>query len=554
MKLRTRLDLFSAALLSALGASSVVACGGTFTPDPGGGAGGGGSGNAGAGNHAGATNTAGAGGSTTSGGASSGGASSGGASSGGASSGGASSGGASSGGASSGGASSGGASSGGGANHFPCKNPKDLGNGLIQCDDFTHRVEATTCDSSLPRPEPIPSSSPAAQCKMDSECTDKPHGWCGEQGGGQVPGPYCNYGCVQDSECAAGQLCLCGDPVGRCVQANGCTTDSDCASGFLCKTYDSSGGCGFTTFACQSPGDECAGDSDCATKTLGGLCQYDVTLKHFSCKPGGCAIGRPFLVEGEQRLAKVSARADWQKLALLPRLADVDTALRAHLAEQWTRVALMEHASIAAFARFSLQLLSLGAAPDLVERSTSAMADETKHARACFAVASQYAGTPVGPGRLAVESSLDEMSLEQIVINTIREGCVGETVAAIEAREAAEHAKDPALRELLLVISEDETRHAELAFCFVQWALAQGDATLERAVRAELAALSEETPLPSTLGAQQTASLAHGIVPEPMRQAIRARAIREVILPCASALYTPRVSRSAGAALDMSVP
>ena len=518
MKLRTRLDVFSAALLSALGASSVVACGGTFKSDSGGSPGGGGSDAAGAGTTAGATNTAGAGGSV-----------------------------------SRGGASNGGASNGGGSNHFPCKNPKDLGGGLIQCDGFMHRVEATTCASSLPRPEPYPTPTPTAQCKMDADCTDKPHGWCGEPGGGQVPGPYCNYGCVKDSECAAEQLCLCGDPVGRCVPANGCSTDDDCASGFLCKSYDSSGGCSFTTFTCQSPADECASDSDCAAGSTLNMCQYDLQLEHFTCKPGGCVIGRPFLVEGEQRLAKVSARADWGKLALLPRLDELDAALRDHLAEQWTRVALMEHASIAAFARFSLQLLSLGAPPDLVERSTAAMADETKHAKAGFAVAGAYAGAPVGPGRLAVESSLDELSLEQIVLNTIREGCVGETVAAIEARESAEHAADPALRALLLEISEDETRHAELAFRFVKWALAEGDAALEAAVRREFEALSQ-SPAISALDEQQTASLAHGIVPEPMRRSIRARAIGDVIVPCSRALYTPRVRRAAEAALDTSAP
>jgi hypothetical protein len=529
MKLRTRLDVFSAALLSALGASSVVGCGGTFTSDSGKGP------NGGAGSPTGSAGTLGVAGNSNLAGGDNAGAGQGGSSAGGATY---------------------AAGNGGMPNSYPCKNPKDLGGGVIQCDDFIHRTESKTCASKLPRPEPYPNPPATAQCKQDADCTDKPNGWCGNaESGGGIPGPFCQYGCLNDSDCGAEQLCLCGDPVGRCVQATDCRTDLMCSPGYLCRSYDTSRGCGIINFACQTFKDECGGDAECAAKVPGSYCVPNPeNFRYFQCQTGGCAIGRPFLVEGEQRLAPMSARADWRELALLPRLDELDAALSAHLAEQWTRVALMEHASIAAFARFSLQLLSLGAPPGLVELTTSAMADETRHAKACFAVASQYAGASVGPGRLAVESSLNEMSLEQIVRNTIREGCVGETVAAIEAREAAEHAADPALRALLLVISEDESRHAELAFRFVQWALAQGDAALECAVRREFESLCAFAPSHSELDAQHSVSLAHGIVPEPMRQVIRARAINDVILPCSRALYAPHVRRSAAAALDTSAP
>jgi hypothetical protein len=269
-------------------------------------------------------------------------------------------------------------------------------------------------------------------------------------------------------------------------------------------------------------------------------CRFDDTTHSFQCIPGTCSIGRPFLVQGAQRLAPGTARADWHELAWLPRLSDLDAALRAHLTEEWTRIALMEHGSIAAFARFSLQLISLGAPADLIERTTAAMVDETKHAKACFGVASHYAGAPIGPGRLAIERSLDESSLEEIVLNAIREGCVGETIAAIEAREAAEYTADPALRELLLVISEDETRHAELAYRFLKWALAvSGSPALERAVRRELAALATETPpAQSAPTDSDLALLRHGIVPNALRQVIRWQALTQVILPGSRALFT----------------
>jgi hypothetical protein len=509
MKLRSRLDVFRAALLSALGATQLVACGGTAVVAGGDpmGTGTSGSGSAGAG-------TAG----SAQGGASPIGTA----------------------GSAQGGLGPTTGNAGASANPFPCMNPQDLGNGLVQCDGFKHRAEPRLCASRIPRPEEVPDHSlgMTAKCKFDADCKDKPHGWCSNVS--QSGGSFCEYGCVRDSDCADNSVCDCGDPVGRCVRAD-CKSDADCKDGFLCKAYDSTGGCGLTTYSCQSPADACGSDADCGD----GHCRRGADGTSFQCVPGICAIGRPFLVEGAVRLAPSVARADWHELSLLPRLSELDAALSAQLAEQWTRIALMEHASIAAFARFTLQLMSLGAPASLIERATAAMVDETKHAKACFAVAGSYAATPLGPGRLDVERSLDESSLQEIVLNAIREGCVGETVAAIEAREAAEHALDPALRELLLVIAEDETRHAQLAYRFVQWALELGGPELERAVRREFAELAAEPPpAPRALTDSDHDLLRHGIVPEAMRQAIRGQAMEAVILPCSRALVLPTEART----------
>jgi hypothetical protein len=148
----------------------------------------------------------------------------------------------------------------------------------------------------------------------------------------------------------------------------------------------------------------------------------------------------------------------------------------------------MEHASIAAFARFSLQLLALGAPPELVDACTQALGDETTHTKLCFALASAYAGHAIGPGPLDVAGSLDVTSLADIVDLVIAEGCFGETSAALDALSAAETATDPVIAAVYSQIAHDEQRHAELAFRFVRWALERGGKAVEARVLAALQA------------------------------------------------------------------
>ncbi|HEU4410347.1 MAG TPA: hypothetical protein VFS43_34150, partial [Polyangiaceae bacterium] len=87
--------------------------------------------------------------------------------------------------------------------------------------------------------------------------------------------------------------------------------------------------------------------------------------------PGGSdpegQVGRPFRVEGVNRLAPLAARGDW---SLPPAAAEgvdaLPAPLRAELGAYWARLGQMEHASVAAFARFALHLLALGAPSELV--------------------------------------------------------------------------------------------------------------------------------------------------------------------------------------------
>ncbi|HHH30964.1 MAG TPA: hypothetical protein ENK57_21830 [Polyangiaceae bacterium] len=196
----------------------------------------------------------------------------------------------------------------------------------------------------------------------------------------------------------------------------------------------------------------------------------------------------------------------------------------------------MEHASIAAFARFALQLLEQGAPADLIERTHEAMADETRHARTCFALASAYAGERIGPGALPMDGALEGRDDATILRLVIREGCIGETVAAIEAAEAAAHASDPVVRVILEGIAADEHRHAELAWKYVDWMLSQGDEAMAATLLAEIEAATVDASVPFTVREGDGGLLEHGALGETLRRRIRREALAEVVAPCAREL------------------
>ena len=65
-------------------------------------------------------------------------------------------------------------------------------------------------------------------------------------------------------------------------------------------------------------------------------------------------------------------------------------AIAMHLARHYHREGLAEHASVASFARFSLQLMAVGAPVRLLEAASLAAVDEVRHTRQCFTAAAMY--------------------------------------------------------------------------------------------------------------------------------------------------------------------
>jgi hypothetical protein len=222
-------------------------------------------------------------------------------------------------------------------------------------------------------------------------------------------------------------------------------------------------------------------------------------------------VGRPLrdAHDGAPSVATTRARGDWSTRVVGARNADRARATR------WTEDACMEHASVASFARLTLQLLALGAPARLVEASLRAGLDEIRHARLSFGVASAYAGSEVGPSELPAPHASESVTFASLALETFRDGCVNESLAAAAALWAAEDATDAAEAAVLRRIAGDEEGHAELAWQVLAWAIDRGGAPVRDAVRAARDTLLEEG------------------VPEDRRaQTI----VGEVILPCVDAL------------------
>lgn len=215
----------------------------------------------------------------------------------------------------------------------------------------------------------------------------------------------------------------------------------------------------------------------------------------------------------------------------------LNTDRRVRVRDEWTRAAQMEHASIASFDRFCLQLLALGAPPSLIEQAHRAAIDEVRHAQLSFAVASVYAGQALGPGPLVLSAqAFSDFSVPFVLRSAVEEGCVGETLAAAEAEAASEHAGHPALRQALFVIANDEAEHAALAYRFAAWALGAFGSEGRRVIEGgfDAAVSHAETWLPKS--DDDDWLLAHGRLSSATRAQVRANALATVIAPARRSL------------------
>lgn len=193
----------------------------------------------------------------------------------------------------------------------------------------------------------------------------------------------------------------------------------------------------------------------------------------------------------------------------------------------------MEHASVASFARFSLQLMALGAPADLLQEAHRAALDEIEHARTTYSLATVFGQANVGPDKLPAAIAPIDANVDAFVKALVLEGCVGETLGAAEGQEAARYAAWPEIAEPLAKIAQDEERHATLAWRSLQWALDTfGAQARDAATSAFVEAMALYSADPN--GTESVESV--GVLSGTKLGALRRNVLSDVVVPCAQAL------------------
>lgn len=120
-----------------------------------------------------------------------------------------------------------------------------------------------------------------------------------------------------------------------------------------------------------------------------------------------------------------------------------------------------EAESVRAFERIARELRAHGAPAELIAAAEQAARDERDHAERCAAL--------IGERAVIARDALPVRPLLACALDNAREGCVGETYAALAAVVQARDAEAPAVRAHFAAIAIDELAHAALAHALADW-------------------------------------------------------------------------------------
>lgn len=165
-------------------------------------------------------------------------------------------------------------------------------------------------------------------------------------------------------------------------------------------------------------------------------------------------------------------------------------SVRSSLGAEWRDNARKEHASVAAFAQLALDLMAVGAPPDLIAKAHQDALDEVRHAGTCFEVARDIDGIVESPQpfpEARVQKRLltfsRPLALSQIALDALVDGVLNEGIAARLLAALAGRCEIPSLAFKLRSMARDESRHAAHSWEIIAWCMQEGGTIVMSALR-----------------------------------------------------------------------
>jgi hypothetical protein len=221
----------------------------------------------------------------------------------------------------------------------------------------------------------------------------------------------------------------------------------------------------------------------------------------------GFIRGRQVRRRGRIVLAPVHAGGAW---AEMPSAAEVAAPDLARIAAQWRENGRNEHASVAAFARLTLDLMALGAPPELIAAANRDALDEIQHAELCFSLARRLDGQTMGPGPFPEASAVAMLprqrsrALAKLAVDSLIDGALLEGMSARVIAKLSRRCEDQDIRRMMRQIAADEWRHAGHGWDALEWCVAVGGMPVRAALEGAL------SKIPATIASRAPAAARAG--------------------------------------------
>jgi hypothetical protein len=213
--------------------------------------------------------------------------------------------------------------------------------------------------------------------------------------------------------------------------------------------------------------------------------------------------GRQLRRFGRVLLPKVVSSPSWATWANVG--ATLPSSERSLVAAQWRENGRTEHASVAAFAKLSLDLMALGAPPKLLADANRDALDEIRHTELCFGLARAIDGRDESPGPFPEARSahalprLRTLALAKLATDSLIDGALHEGVSARILARLGKRCEEPGIVAMLKEIAQDEGRHAAHGWDVVEWCVEEGGDAVVSALLGAIRVLPDEmrSPLPA---------------------------------------------------------